>query len=167
MLISRIGNFASCSSRIPKEREEQEDTVKDKILEDYHLNDSLDNRTDEDVQKNAVDSSRKKKVFRKMKSFFKKFRNNNYNGFAYKDLNNYASILKDRTHIPGVSGRWRSGRYERKFCSISRLWMVMVDTLVRVTRLMVDNDESSTMTADLTTNLSSWSVVDLSRPLPS
>ncbi|GFQ76017.1 hypothetical protein TNCT_427141 [Trichonephila clavata] len=57
--------------------------------EDYHLNPipsntSPDNRTDEDLQENAVDSSRKEKVFRKVKSFFKKLRNGNCNGFAYK-----------------------------------------------------------------------------------
>ncbi|GFR10899.1 hypothetical protein TNCT_482861 [Trichonephila clavata] len=57
--------------------------------EDYHMNPiplsaSPENRTDEDVQENAVDSSRKKKVFRKVISFFKKLRNDNCNGFAYK-----------------------------------------------------------------------------------
>ncbi|GFX49027.1 RNase H domain-containing protein [Trichonephila clavipes] len=39
--------------------------------------------------------------------------------------------------------------------------MVMVDTSVLVTRLMVDNDESGTVTSDLTVNLSSLSAVAL------
>ncbi|GFT54046.1 hypothetical protein TNCV_154031 [Trichonephila clavipes] len=60
-----------------------------------------------------------------------------------------------------MNGRWRSGRYERKICSISRLWLFMGDTRVRVLRLMVDNDESSSVTADLTINLSSGFAVVL------
>ncbi|GFX10701.1 hypothetical protein TNCV_147431 [Trichonephila clavipes] len=38
---------------------------------------------------------------------------------------------------------------------------------VRIARLMVDNDESSTLTADLTVNLSYRSAVALGRSLPS
>ncbi|GFQ66724.1 hypothetical protein TNCT_576411 [Trichonephila clavata] len=48
------------------------------------LNASPDNRTDENVQENAIVSSRKKNVFRKVKSFFKKLRNHNCNGFTYE-----------------------------------------------------------------------------------
>ncbi|GFT93266.1 hypothetical protein TNCV_2220281 [Trichonephila clavipes] len=44
--------------------------------------------------------------------------------------------------------------------------MVMVDTCERVARLMVDNNESGTVTADLTINLSSRSAVALDRPIP-
>ncbi|GFV72701.1 hypothetical protein TNCV_1951701 [Trichonephila clavipes] len=43
----------------------------------------------------------------------------------------------------------------------------MVDIHVRVTRLMVDNDKSGAVTADLTINLSSRSDVALGQPLPS
>ncbi|GFS59311.1 hypothetical protein TNIN_475281 [Trichonephila inaurata madagascariensis] len=46
-----------------------------KIIISIPLNASPSNYTDEDVQENAVDSSRKKNVFRKVKSFFKKLRN--------------------------------------------------------------------------------------------
>ncbi|GFW90324.1 hypothetical protein TNCV_2121881 [Trichonephila clavipes] len=55
------------------------------------------------------------------------------------------------------AGRWRSGRPEIKFCSISRLCIVMVDTRVRVARQMVDKDESGAVTTDLTINLYSGS----------
>ncbi|GFQ94789.1 hypothetical protein TNCT_85501 [Trichonephila clavata] len=48
------------------------------------VNTSPSNHMNEDVQENAVDFSRKKNVFKKMKSFFKKLRNDNCNGFAYK-----------------------------------------------------------------------------------
>ncbi|GFY67286.1 hypothetical protein TNIN_382011 [Trichonephila inaurata madagascariensis] len=48
------------------------------------LNASRDNHTDEKRQENAVDSSRKINVFREVKSFFKKLRNDNCNGFKYK-----------------------------------------------------------------------------------
>ncbi|GFQ94435.1 hypothetical protein TNCT_503821 [Trichonephila clavata] len=48
------------------------------------LNASPNNHTDEDMQENTVDSSRKNKVFRKVKSFFKRLRKDNFNGFAYK-----------------------------------------------------------------------------------
>ncbi|GFY26161.1 hypothetical protein TNCV_354771 [Trichonephila clavipes] len=67
----------------------------------------------------------------------------------------------------GVNGRWRSGWYEQNFCSFCRLGMVIVDTRVWVARLMVDNDESGTVTADLTINMSSRSAGALGRPLPS
>ncbi|GFU50639.1 hypothetical protein TNCV_2798671 [Trichonephila clavipes] len=49
----------------------------------------------------------------------------------------------------------------------NRLRMVMVDTRGLVTRLMVDNEESGTVTADLTINLSFQSDEVLGRPLPS
>ncbi|GFQ86748.1 hypothetical protein TNCT_390731 [Trichonephila clavata] len=48
------------------------------------LNASPDSRTDENVQENAIVSSRKKNVFRKVKSFFKKLRKHNCNGFTYE-----------------------------------------------------------------------------------
>ncbi|GFX18024.1 ADAMTS-like protein 1 [Trichonephila clavipes] len=49
----------------------------------------------------------------------------------------------------------------------NRLRMVMVDTRGLVTRLMVDNEESGAVTADLTINLSFQSDEVLGRPLPS
>lgn len=45
------------------------------------------------------------------------------------------------------------------------LSMVMLDTRVRVTRRMVDNDESGALKADVTIPLSSRSVVVLCLPL--
>ncbi|GFU40526.1 hypothetical protein TNCV_1208791 [Trichonephila clavipes] len=61
-----------------------------------------------------------------------------------------------------MSGRLRRGQYERKLCSISRLWMLMVATRVRFTRLRVDKDESCTVTAGMTINVSFRSLVALS-----
>ncbi|GFS52892.1 hypothetical protein TNIN_50171 [Trichonephila inaurata madagascariensis] len=45
---------------------------------------SSDNRTDEEGQEDAVDFSKKKNVFKKVKSFFKKLRTDNCNGFMYR-----------------------------------------------------------------------------------
>ncbi|GFU11985.1 hypothetical protein TNCV_3265771 [Trichonephila clavipes] len=63
-----------------------------------------------------------------------------------------------------VNGRWRSGRYERKFRSSVN---GHGGHCVRVVRLMVHNDESGAVTADLTINLSSQFAVALGRSLPS
>ncbi|GFX91823.1 hypothetical protein TNCV_3530221 [Trichonephila clavipes] len=60
-----------------------------------------------------------------------------------KHHHNLARQCKD------ISSRWRSGRYERKFHSIRGFWIVMVDTHMWFTRLMVDNDESGAVTVDL------------------
>ncbi|GFQ93102.1 hypothetical protein TNCT_618351 [Trichonephila clavata] len=48
------------------------------------LNASPCNSADEDAQENAVDSIKKKNVLRKVKSFFKKLRTDNSDGFTYK-----------------------------------------------------------------------------------
>ncbi|GFR04762.1 hypothetical protein TNCT_193511 [Trichonephila clavata] len=48
------------------------------------LNAPPDNRTDENVQENTIVSSRKKNVFRKVKSFLKKLRNDHCKGFTYE-----------------------------------------------------------------------------------
>ncbi|GFR27129.1 hypothetical protein TNCT_475981 [Trichonephila clavata] len=48
------------------------------------LNASPCNSADEDAQGNVVNSSKKKNVLRKLKSFFKKLRTNNSDGFTYK-----------------------------------------------------------------------------------
>ena len=42
-----------------------------------------------------------------------------------------------------------------------RLWIVVVDTHVRIERLIVDSDESDAVATDQTITLSSWSVVAL------
>ncbi|GFR00394.1 hypothetical protein TNCT_374521 [Trichonephila clavata] len=57
--------------------------------EDYGCNPiplsaSPDNHTDEEVQENAVDSFKKKNIFRKVKSFLKNLRTKDCNGFRYK-----------------------------------------------------------------------------------
>ncbi|GFQ87931.1 hypothetical protein TNCT_84551 [Trichonephila clavata] len=48
------------------------------------VNTSPGNCPNENVQETTVDFSRKKNVFKKVKSFFKKLRNDNCSGFAYK-----------------------------------------------------------------------------------
>ncbi|GFT94871.1 hypothetical protein TNCV_1471801 [Trichonephila clavipes] len=48
------------------------------------LNSSTDEHTNEDVRENSVISSRKKNIFRRMKSFFQKLRKGNCNGFTYQ-----------------------------------------------------------------------------------
>ncbi|UYV68098.1 Transposase [Cordylochernes scorpioides] len=66
-----------------------------------------------------------------------------------------------------VRGKHRNGRKALRFRSISRLLMVILDTCVPVTRLMVDNVDSGAATAILTIARSSLPVVALGRPLPS
>ncbi|GFR16022.1 hypothetical protein TNCT_390851 [Trichonephila clavata] len=48
------------------------------------LNAAPCNSADEDAQENAVDFSKKKNVLKKVKSFFKKLRTDNSDGFKYK-----------------------------------------------------------------------------------
>ncbi|GFU44395.1 hypothetical protein TNCV_1505331 [Trichonephila clavipes] len=48
------------------------------------LNSSTDKHTNEDVRENSVISSRKKNIFRRVKSFFQKLRKGNCNGFTYQ-----------------------------------------------------------------------------------
>ncbi|GFW77046.1 hypothetical protein TNCV_2724761 [Trichonephila clavipes] len=55
--------------------------------------------------------------------------------------------LLERYLCVGVIGTKRSGCYERKCCSISRLWMVMMDTRVLATLPMDGYDESGTVTS--------------------
>ncbi|GFT82534.1 hypothetical protein TNCV_1633411 [Trichonephila clavipes] len=62
------------------------------------------------------------------------------------------------------SGKWGGQETSSPW---SRLGMVMLDSRVQVVRLMVGNDESDALTADLTINLSSRSAEALRRPLPS
>lgn len=64
-----------------------------------------------------------------------------------------------------VRGKWRNGQRERKFNTFYHLSRVLLDTCVRITRWIVDNDESSTVIAALTIALSFRSVVALSLSL--
>lgn len=66
-----------------------------------------------------------------------------------------------------MRGKWRIGRYERRFQTLSHLSMVILHTCVRITREMVDNDEFGAVTANLTIALSSRSVAVIGRPLTS